>query len=91
MSPTGDEMHDDELMQDSHAHYGYYRPEVRNLNDPLTYKEAVRKYRQQADPHMGDQMRNIRKLGMNQTSYLGKAQGALRTPRTRTTGGHTIG
>ena len=74
MSPTGDEMHDEELMHDSQAHYGYYRPEIRNLNDPLTYKEAVRKYRQQADPHMTDQMRVMRKIGV-QNSILAKPAG----------------
>ena len=76
MTPGLDETHDitvdDELMQDSHAQYGFYRPEIRNLNDPLTYKEAVRKYRQHADPHMSDQMRTMRKIGM-QTNYLSKA------------------
>ena len=55
---------DEELMQESHAHYGFYRPEVRQIADPLTYKEAVRKYRQHADPPMTDHMQRMRKLGV---------------------------
>jgi len=55
---------EDELMQDSRAHYGLYRPEIRGLPDPLTYKEAVRRYRQQAEPHMAEANRQMKKIGM---------------------------
>lgn len=84
MSPTddvNDTTQEDELLQESHACYAYYRPEIRNLNDPLTYKEAVRKYRQQADPQMSEQMRAIRRTG-NKTMHFAKPA-AYRSPISR--------
>ena len=33
------------LEEDSTAAFGYYRPEIRAAPDPLTYVEAMRKYR----------------------------------------------
>ena len=55
----------DELMQDSAAaQFGYYRPEIRAIPDPMSYKEAVRKYRQTADQGIADHSRHMKKLGI---------------------------
>lgn len=69
MSPHGEETiaqmvpnMDDELMQDSRAAFGVYRPEIRHIPDPLTYKEAKRKYRMQADTNLDDHSRRMKKL-----------------------------
>lgn len=69
MSPNGDDPltqvvqnMEDELMQDSRAAFGVYRPEIRHIPDPLTFKEAKRKYRMQAD-NLDDHARRMKKLG----------------------------
>ena len=68
MSPTaGDEhynhMEPDYLMQDSRAAFAYHRPEIRGVADPLTHKEAVKKYRQHADPNLYDYLGHMRRIG----------------------------
>ena len=60
----GGEGTNDEMLSDSRAAFGYYRPEIKHTPDPLTYKEAVKKYRQHAEPHMGEQIKNLKKIGM---------------------------
>mmetsp|Transcript_19065 Transcript_19065/g.22479 ORF Transcript_19065/g.22479 Transcript_19065/m.22479 type:complete len:152 (-) Transcript_19065:215-670(-) len=83
-------MTNDDLM-DSNPHFGLYRPEIREAPGPLTYKEAKRKYRMNADPHMGEYAKAMRKynLGVSRqasnqrgrsvnqelTGYLGKTYG----------------
>ena len=67
MSPDDIENGQDELMQDSRAAFGLYRPEIKQVPDPMSYKEAVRKYRMHADPHMGEYSKVMRKLGNHQT------------------------
>ena len=69
MSPTAgdDEFNQinghDYLMQDSRAAFAYHRPEIRGVPDPLTHKEAVKKYRQHADPSLYDYLGHMRKMG----------------------------
>ena len=52
---------DDELMQDSRCAFGIYRPEIKQIPDPLTFKEAKRKYRMQVDT-LDDHNRRMKKL-----------------------------
>ena len=59
MSPDHDtvsHMNGDELMMgnDSKTAFALYRPEIRKITGPLTYKQAVKKYRQNAEPHLGE-------------------------------------
>lgn len=58
------------VIADPKAAFGYHRPEIRHVPDPLTHKEALKKYRKQAEPHgMGDYGRNI-KRGMGQNNSV---------------------
>lgn len=41
---------DDATDIDSKAAFAVYRPEIRGIPDPLTYREAIRKYKRQAQP-----------------------------------------
>ena len=51
-------------MQDSRANFGLYRPEIREVPGPLTYKQAKRKYRMNAEPHMHDYAKTMRKMNL---------------------------
>ena len=77
MIPTAED-HDmnqgDELMQESRAHFCLYRPEIRTIQDPLTYKEAVRRYRQQAEPHLAEHNRQMKKIGVKQMDHKARSQ-----------------
>ena len=39
---------DDATDIESKAAFAVYRPEIRGIPDPLTYREAIRKYKRQA-------------------------------------------
>lgn len=83
MTPHGGE-DQDEMMQDSRAAFGYYRPDIKQIPDPLTYKEAVKKYRQHADPNMGEHIKNLKKLGLGYT--IAKANKTVISTRQRSHG-----
>ena len=54
--------YEDTMATDPKAAFGYHRPEIRHTPDPLTHKEALKKYRKQADPHsMGDYGRSMKR------------------------------
>ena len=46
----------------SRANFGLYPPEIREIPGPLTYKEAKRKYRMNADPNMIDYATKMKRL-----------------------------
>ena len=55
------------LEEDSAAVFGYYRPEIRAAPDPLTFMEAKIKYRQHAEPHMAQRIKEMKRLGVNRS------------------------
>ena len=53
---------DEGTETESKAAFAVYRPEIRGIADPLTYREAIRKYKKQAVPmYMEDHARNFKK------------------------------
>ena len=56
----GDEL----MMADSRAAFAIHTPAIGKMIDPMTHKEAVKKYRMQHDPVMSDYARNLKKMGI---------------------------
>ena len=42
---SANELQEDSLFENSRAAFKVYRPECKTIPDPLTYREAVKKYR----------------------------------------------
>ena len=49
--------HDDLETDSKEAAYAIYRPEIRNMPDPYTYREALRHYRDSNNPNMEEYQR----------------------------------
>ena len=52
-----DELQEDSVFESEQAHFKLYRPDCKTIPDPLTYKEAVRKYRRK-EGSIDELMRN---------------------------------
>ena len=56
--------HDDLETESKEAAYAIYRPEIRNMPDPYTYREALRHYRDSDNPSMEEYQRQMRRRVM---------------------------